>query len=92
MISMPGDVYTFKFELPTDQNYDLFLYTQGYYLEWMREHWIKDKDLPKLKQLLSQPSKFLKSESANYKKYDKYMEQEFWNSKIDANHFTYNEK
>ena len=53
LISMPGSEYKFNFTLPNqNSDYELFLYSKGYYLEWMREHWIKDKDFLKLKQML----------------------------------------
>jgi hypothetical protein len=92
LISMPGSAYKFNFTLP-DQNtdYELFLYSKGYYLEWMREHWIKDKDLLKLKQMVDNPRKYLRDEAKSYKLYEAAMEQEFWNSKIDTKTFSYYE-
>ncbi len=93
LISMPGSQYQFNFELPKpNTDYELFLYSKGYYLEWMRKHWIKDKDLLKLKQLVDHPKVFLKSEAKNYKRYEATMEQEFWNSKLDTKVFSYDEK
>ena len=92
LISMPGSEYKFKFTLPEkNTRYELFLYSKGYYLEWMREHWIKDKNLLKLKQMVNNPKKYLRKEANYYKQYELQMEQEFWNSKIDTKHFTYNE-
>ena len=73
------------------KNYVLFLYSEGYYLEWMREHWIKDKDLLKLKQIVEDPSKYLRAETKNYKIYEKNLEADFWNSKIDTKTFSYYE-
>lgn len=92
LISMPGSEYKFNFKLPSDNtDYELFLYSKGYYLEWMREHWIKDKDLLKLKQMVDNPKKYLKAEAKNYKRYETTMEQEFWNSKVDTKTFSYYE-
>jgi hypothetical protein len=92
LISMPGSEYTFNFTLPNPKtDYELFLYSKGYYLEWMREHWIKDKDLLKLNQMVNNPKKYLKSEAKNYKRYETTMEQEFWNSKVDTKTFSYYE-
>ncbi len=93
LISMPGDEFKFNFELPTTSNdYELFLYSKGYYLEWMRSHWIKDKNLLKLKEMVISPKTFLKSEAAEYKKYESTMEETFWGSKIDTKTFSYYEK
>jgi hypothetical protein len=92
LISMPGSEYKFNFILPnTNTDYELFLYSKGYYLEWMREHWIKDKDLLKLNQMVNNPKKYLQEEAKNYKRYETTMEQEFWNSKIDTKTFSYYE-
>ncbi|MBK8552480.1 MAG: hypothetical protein IPL53_15970 [Ignavibacteria bacterium] len=92
LISMPGSEYKFNFILPqTGDDYELFLYSKGYYLEWMREQWIKDKDLLKLNQMVEHPAKYLRSEAKDYKIYEATMEQEFWNSKIDTKHFSYHE-
>ena len=92
LISMPGSAYKFNFDLPQqNEDYELFLYSKGYYLEWMREHWIKDKDLLKLRQMVVHPKKYLKLEAKDYKRYEANMEQEFWNSKIDTKIFSYYE-
>lgn len=92
LISMPGSVYKFNFTLPQrGTDYELFLYTRGYYLEWMREHWLKDKDLLALHQMFDNPKKYLKQEAFWYKKYETQMEQEFWNSKIDTKKSSYYE-
>jgi hypothetical protein len=93
LISMPGSEYKFNFILhDKNQEYELFLYSKGYYLEWMRAHWLKDKDLPKLRQMVENPRKYLKAEAKNYKRYEQIMNEEFWNSKIDTKAFTYYEK
>jgi len=92
LISMPGSEYKFNFTLPHDNtDYELFLYSKGYYLEWMREHWLKDKDLLKLKQMVDNPRKYLRNEATNYKQYETKMEQEFWNSKINTKTYSYYE-
>jgi hypothetical protein len=92
LISMPGSEYKFNFILPQQkEDYEFFLYSKGYYLEWMREQWIKDKDLLKLYQMIEHPLQYLKAEAKDYKLYETTMEQEFWNSKIDTKHFSYYE-
>lgn len=92
LISMPGSAYKFNFILPDrDTDYELFLYSKGYYMEWMRAHWLEDKDLPKLKQMVQNPGKYLKKEANNYKQYESVLEQEFWNSKVDTKTFSYDE-
>lgn len=92
LVSMPGSEYRFDFTLPEESDdFELFLYSKGYYLEWMREHWIKGKDLLKLRQMVYKPEKYLKEVSGEYKQYETTMEQEFWNSRIDTKTFSYYE-
>jgi hypothetical protein len=93
LISMPGSEYTFIFELPEAyQDYELFLYSKGYYLEWMRSVWLKEKNLRKLRQMLENPQKYLKEEAASYKIYEQNMEEVFWNSRIDTKIYSFYEK
>ena len=90
VISMPGDEFTFQYNFPEDgKTYELFLKSRGYYLEWMRASWIKDKDLAKLWQMVEHPVRYLKSEAHHYKQYEAEMEEQFWNSKIDTDNFSY---
>jgi len=42
--------------------------------------------------MIYMPKKYLKDEAKNFKEYEKTMEQEFWNSKIDTKTFSYYEK
>ncbi|MBK7971736.1 MAG: hypothetical protein IPK08_23895 [Bacteroidetes bacterium] len=89
---MPGSNYKFDFILPdANATYEFFLYSKGHDLEWMREHWLKDKDLLKLKQMVDNPKKYLREEAKFYKKYESTMEEEFWNSKVDTKAFSYYE-
>jgi hypothetical protein len=90
LISMPGSEYTLDFIMPTfDTDYELFLSSKGYYIEWMREHWIQDKDLLKLKKMLTKPEQYLEQEAKAYKEYEALMEPTFWNSRIDTKTFSY---
>jgi hypothetical protein len=57
----------------------------------MREHWIKDKDLMKLRQMVDNSKKYLREEAEGFKQYEASMEQEFWNSRIDTKTFSYYE-
>lgn len=89
LISFPGNEYTFTFELPeNDTDYELFLYSKGYYLEWMRNNWLKDKNLFKLNLLLKNPEKYYRKEARKYKEYENTMEEVFWSSRINTK--TYN--
>ena len=93
LISVPGDVFDLQFNLPkSGQDYELFLYAKGYYLEWMRESWLKDKNMKKLRQMFINPKKYLKTEASSYKMYEATMEDVFWNTKVKSKNFYCNEK
>jgi hypothetical protein len=89
LLSMPGDEYKMIFDFPEKEiDYELFLRSEGYYLEWMRDHWIQDKNLLKLKQMVDNPAKHLRDEAKNFKQYEKNMEPAFWGSRIDTKTFS----
>ncbi len=92
LVSMPGDEFKLNFKIPeSENNYSFFLYTKGYYLEWMRESWLKDKNLVKLNRLFTKPDKFFRKEAGNYSRYESRMEEIFWSSRIDTDNFDYYE-
>jgi hypothetical protein len=93
LISMPGDEFKFSFSIPNQgKQYSLFLKSKGYYLEWMRESWIKDKDLFALRQMLVNPKKYLKKQAADFKVYEQTMEEVFWGSRLDTKTFSYEDQ
>ncbi len=93
LISMPGEEYRFDFNLPDSTlDYELFLYSEGYYLEWMRHNWFQDKNLLKLKQMFDFPTAYLRREAAAYKQYEATMEDQFWSSRINTKTYSYDEK
>lgn len=94
ILSMPGDLFRISYQLPacrSDQNFKVFLKAKGYYIEWMRDSWLKDKDLLQLYRLMNHPVDWLNSETANYKKYEADMEEQFWNSRWTQKNKSYEE-
>jgi len=82
LVTLPGDVYSLKYELPSDfSGYELFLDTQGYYLEWMRQSWLDEKDLGKARLMFAEPTKFLRKMAPQFKKVEPQMEDIFWRSR-----------
>ncbi|MBK9734473.1 MAG: hypothetical protein IPO92_05680 [Saprospiraceae bacterium] len=89
IVSMPGDEFLMGYTMPEceeDENYQVFLNAEGYYIEWMRESWLKDKDLLNLYKLMNDPVAWLNGETANYKKYEAKMEDQFWKSRWTQKH------
>jgi len=55
LVSMPGQEYQISYCIPDEAaSYDVFLYSKGYYLEWIRAHWVTDKNLGMLNLILAQ--------------------------------------
>lgn len=93
LTTFPGEEYILEFQNPSidGKSYRYFLYSKGYYLEWMREDWLKEKDLFKLRQMIKNPKAYLRNEAKEYKKYEHLMEESFWNSKISTLNATQHE-
>ena len=82
LITFPGDVYSLSYILPSDfQGYELFMESQGYYLEWMRDEWIADQNSAKLYKLLMSPVDYFKEIAPEFKSIEGEMEETFWSSK-----------
>jgi hypothetical protein len=57
----------------------------------MRSHWLKDKNLMKLRKMIEYPADYLREEAKAYKLYESDMEAQFWGSRIDTKSFSYHE-
>jgi len=92
IVSMPGDEYYFSYLIPSCKHYEkyqVFLDTRGYYIEWMRDSWLKEKNLYALKKMMDNPKAWLNEETSNYKIYEAKMEKQFWDSKWTQNNKSY---
>jgi hypothetical protein len=84
LMSFPGNEFKFKFDLPAlaeNEDYELFLSSKGYYLEWIRQEWLKGKNLTKLKKMITNDEPTWKELAREFKTMEKEMETVFWNSK-----------
>jgi hypothetical protein len=82
LLTFPGDRYDLIYELPESSgDYELFLYSKGYYLEWMREEWIKEENNFKMAVMFSFPKYYLKMMAPEFKEIEPFMENSFWNSR-----------
>lgn len=86
LISLPGNEFKFHFRLPAlDCDFDeheLFISSKGYYLEWMRQDWVKNKNISKLKNMLLNDADTWMELAKEYKLMEQGMEEVFWNSKF----------
>lgn len=84
LVTLPGDRYTLKYQLPKNApNYELFLKSRGYYLEWIRKEWIEEENPHFLSELWFNPRSLLKRLAPQFKKVEKEIEDCFWNSRYE---------
>lgn len=82
LVTLPGDQYTLSYTLPEDFNsYELFLESRGYYMEWMRQEWLKEENAAGVMTMLFNPEKALIDHAGDYKAIEREMEDLFWNSR-----------
>lgn len=82
LITFPGDKYLLNYKLPADYyNYELFMESQGYYLEWMRNEWLAEENPDKVYEMLFNPKQYYKDLAPQFKKIEAEMEETFWSSK-----------
>ncbi len=82
LITFPGDRYFLHYKLPEDfENYELFLESQGYYLEWMRDEWLAEENPAKVYEMFFNPQQFFKDLAPQFKQVEAEMEETFWSSK-----------
>ena len=87
LVSLPGDEFKLKFDLPEiseNIEYELFLSSKGYYLEWMRQEWLEEKDITRLRKMVSMDQKTWRELAIEFKSMEHEMEDVFWNSKYST--------
>ena len=82
LVTNPGDSYTLSYELPDEGRYQIYLETQGYYVEWMREEWRREENPDMVKLMINHPRKYLNKLAPKYKQIEGEMEEIFWESKF----------
>ncbi len=80
LVTYPGDAYRIKYNIPYE-NAEIFLDSKGYYLEWIRDEWVKEQNFKKLNLMVSKPTQYLKEIAPAFKRLEPLMEESFWNSK-----------
>lgn len=82
LVTLPGDAYDLVFRLPArPEQYELFLESRGYYLEWMRREWLAEENLQSAAQILFDPAGALRTLAPAFKQQEPEMERRFWNSR-----------
>ncbi|MCU7493906.1 MAG: hypothetical protein HF314_03315 [Ignavibacteria bacterium] len=82
LVTLPGDTYELKYRIPSMfKDYELFLESRGYYLEWIRREWMKEENAARLAEILLNPEAALKRLAPEFKKVEPKMESSFWRSR-----------
>jgi hypothetical protein len=84
MVTLPGDEVRFKFELPGEPaGYELFLESRGYYLEWMRDEWMREEDATRAALMVLDPARMMRMLAPAFKHLEPTMETLFWGSRYE---------
>ena len=82
LTTLPGDRYTLRYRLPGEgADWDLFLESRGYYLEWMRSEWIAEQSPARLAEVLLAPEAALRRLAPEYARNEAAIEDQFWRSR-----------
>jgi hypothetical protein len=83
LVTAPGDAYRIVFELPASRHgLELFLESEGYYYEWMREAWLAEENAGMAALVLSDPAEALRRMAGPFKQREAGMERAFWASRF----------
>ncbi|HEY0811170.1 MAG TPA: hypothetical protein VGD49_13470 [Longimicrobiales bacterium] len=86
LASIPGDEFKIGFKLPKyPEGAELFLEARGYYLEWMREAWMREENAERASMMLDDPARGLREIAPEFKKWEPRMESLFWSSRYVRN-------
>jgi hypothetical protein len=84
LVTYPGDKYRISYSLPFN-NAELFLDSKGYYLEWIRDEWVKEQNFRHLNLMINKPAQFLRKSAGEFKNLEPRMEETFWKSRYAKN-------
>jgi hypothetical protein len=81
LVTMPGDAYDLDYEIPAGDDYELFIDSRGYYLEWMRQTWLREEAPLRALHFLLAPAEVLRELAPAYKRFEPEAEAAFWRSR-----------
>lgn len=81
VVHYPGDGVTLSYDLPAGPQ-ELFLESRGYYYEWMRREWLRERNPIAALRGLADPEGLLRRLAPAYKRIEPYMDRIFWSTRI----------
>jgi hypothetical protein len=83
LVTLPGDAYEIVFALPrAEHELELFLESEGYYYEWMREEWLAEENAELAALALLDPAESLRRMAGSIRRGERELEQAFWASRF----------
>jgi hypothetical protein len=85
LITQPGDSYLIHFRLPkpeASEALEVFLESEGFYYEWMRQEWLRDEDAEMARLIFANPAEALRRLAPEFKAREAHAEEVFWNSRV----------
>jgi hypothetical protein len=82
LVTYPGDAYRIRYQLPYETS-SIFLDSKGYYLEWIRDEWVREQSFTNLHRMIKHPEKYLRSAASQFKSLEPSMEDAFWKSRYE---------
>jgi hypothetical protein len=83
LVTLPGDAYRLSFDAPADvEQSELFLESEGYYYEWIRDDWLREEDPAMVSLIIQRPAEALRRLAAPFKAQESRAEQTFWSSRF----------
>lgn len=85
LVHFPGDQHTLRFDLPETPTgeWELFVESRGYYIEWMRNQWMSEHDPERVAAFIRHPGAALRAMAPAYKAIEPEAERIFWESRVD---------
>jgi hypothetical protein len=84
LITLPGDEYRLSFLLPKGGGAsELFVESEGYYYEWMREEWLREEDPAMALLIASRPEEALRRLAGPFKAQEAGADAVFWASRYE---------
>lgn len=84
LLTVRGDDYDLVYNLPPDAaRFEPFLQSRGYYLEWMRDEWVREENQDKAVELFLDPEGALRNLAPRFKAQEAAMEAAFWGSRFE---------
>jgi hypothetical protein len=83
LMTYPGDLFTIEYDLPEDLvDAELFVDSQGYYYEWMRQEWLAEQNTARALEMMYSPLNAFRRIAPDFKKVEADMERMFWASRF----------